>query len=1346
MPKNPCSLKFIIVMTALVMLFSVPLGLISFYYSESTTPDSTVDSVKLSRPTTAQSPYETRSPGKGIYFVTGTIASYGYGNGQHSRFFIINTFDWLWPTHADNGPILLIWDHSGWSDGWRSEMNNRGIPFTQISANNVQDSHFDVAQYRLIIISEYQPDQYLNKMESMVSVMEDYVAHGGILIDMVGTNYQRRWSRGVPGPFGVRTQNGNDGANYVAAVGHPMVHQMNRPFFTGSSASHARITTIPTGSETLLTIGQSPGGLPVASWLEIDLNAYTDNVALSRGDPENICYARSREYTMLVNVTSSKNLNDASEIRLYLDYNTTNATFCYNWTNDTFFKLQDHDGHVQLITDHCNITTDFVENWWLNFTFHINFTFPHEGMVDCFVNTTSGTGRFNLVRFPWLFRVENDLEFSGTPKLTARYQGELEAGDWVRGNESITVEDLTVHYQGAPNLIPEDDFFDVRVMDRAGNKWWDNQSSGESIFINITTRNVIDPDEEILITVENIMDSGICTSNLTFPLKIDAQAPLPPDEIKTYAYGKTSPFTKYPTINITWKDSADNASGLKGYYYSDHDNSFTSNGTFTDLTEGEIRGLNEGFNNIFVWCEDMVGNIGPAFSVPIQVDLTGVSFSNFTPSDSIWQNQSTLDCSVEISDHGGTGVDGSSIFYSISTAGPRQFSSWVPVWVPEDGILLRVESKCKFDEGDDNYIKWKAMDLAENDFVESEPRRILIDTSPVEFSETLTSIRSWYLYREIPSTIEVWDTGDSGVDQNSVEVRYSVTGENDLGPWMAVSPDNITAGEKGRWQVTASFRYLPGSENFIQFRCTDTAGNPMVYSKRFNLRIDTAGVEFGDFIIEDTDELPEVECSIRLSDRDSGVDVDSIFYSVSTEGDIEEKYGEWQAPSPMNIITGNPFMVYCTLTLEWGRQNYVRFKADDVVGWEEVISPSYRMNVTSEPVARISRPENRRTEFRDDQIVELDGSGSSDLDGDDLTFVWSSNISGFLGNNSTLFIYLEPGNHTITLTVTDADNNTAQKDILVDIKSKTAAKKEDDDTTETETGGISSGEGCMWWWIVIAAVVFLLILLLIFLILRRRKKKSEEDEKPVSTPSPQQRKPAYPYPYQQQQRPPQYQGGPAPQQSVYPPRYNMNQPQRPGLPGLAPQYPALPQHAGPQPSPTSKRHGIPPPAPPSESQQLPPPKEAPPQYQLPSFSTAEGEQDLNRMALPPAPDEVDSGPHEHTKELKKASPLPPPGMEEAQEGSPEEEEKEEEKEKSSPSLDSVFSGLTEAASDFPPPPSSPEPSPTVPREEEPPEPKVDEPKTLQCHSCSREYQAIIESFPSVVQCPYCGAQGMIESL
>ena len=62
--------------------------------------------------------------------------------------------------------------------------------------------------------------------------------------------------------------------------------------------------------------------------------------------PDGTCFTRYSNYTLQVNVTSSGTIDDASELRVYLDYNTTNATLVYNWTNQVFYKSRDNGGHV----------------------------------------------------------------------------------------------------------------------------------------------------------------------------------------------------------------------------------------------------------------------------------------------------------------------------------------------------------------------------------------------------------------------------------------------------------------------------------------------------------------------------------------------------------------------------------------------------------------------------------------------------------------------------------------------------------------------------------------------------------------------------------------------------------------------------------------------------------------------------------------------------------------------------------------------------------------------------------------------------------------------------------------
>ena len=1180
-----------------------------------------------------------RSAGdKGIYFVTGTIASYGYGNGQHSRFFIMNTFDWLWPTHADSGPILIIWDHQGWSDGWRREMNTRGIQFTQKSAGAVNVNDFDPNVFRMIIISEYQPNQHMNKMESMVSTMEDYVNNGGILIDMFGTNYQRRWSRGVPGPFGVRTNGNGNSHNFVVAVNHPMVRNMNRPSFSGSSASHGEITTIPQGSDILLTVGQNQGGMPVACWLEVDLTAYADNAAiLGHGDENKICYARHRPYTLSVNITSAKELTEVSEVKVFLDYNTTNATLCYNWTQKRFYKYQDTDGHVQFLVDDSTVTTDSVERWWLNFSVIFNFTFPHEDQVDCFISTAAITGIVRTDRFPNLFKVENDMELVGIPDLTGEFQGALEKNDWIRGNENINVANLMVRYAGAVDIYPKDDYFDVKITDKTGQAWWDNESSNESVEINLTSRNVSDLEEEYYITIENIPGTGICMTNLTFPVRIDADPPLYPVNLKCHAddfKDKETEHTNQPGMFVTWDAVEDPASGLKGYYYSQADNSGSINGTFLNVTEVELKNLHEGFASIYVWCIDMVGNIGESASSGILVDLSPPVFSNHTPMDGSWHNQTDIDCSIEIFDGAGSGVDGSSIEYAVSDNGVHGFDYWIPAWIPENNEPMVPSTKYIFHEGEDNYIKWRSKDITGNGFVESSSVNLKVDTTPINFAAEISPQMEWYDYAEISTTILVSDIG-SGVKPDSIETRISVSGPNDFGRWMSIDAENISENDGGSHELTVTFRYAEGKDNFIMFRGTDLVGNPITLSDKFNLKIDTSPVYFGIFTPLENDYADDkmVECFIQIFDDGSGVNPSSVEYSIANGGD-NENFGPWN--KGVNVVEGNPTQVLMELEFDWGAANFIRWRADDMMGTGHNISIPYRVWVNSKPEAIITSPAQGSYFSYDDEIA-FDASGSSDEDGDNLSFYWSSNVSlnRSVGRDAKFIVRLAPGKHTISLFVSDGHGYNESEKVKIEVISRVEYEKDSDedgfsdgleresgtdphngavipegepDIVITEPGGILSG-GSSLLFIILACIFLLVLVILIIFIILRKKKKSEKKVPAPSAPGPtQQTYPGpSPHPYQQgQYQTPVSQGysGPDPghragfgMQGIQSPQLML--PPGPHVVPGGPAFQAFPSQQGPP--------GIGPGIP------------ADPGYLLPSFQTDQGLQDLQRMALPPGP-------------------------------------------------------------------------------------------------------------------------------
>ena len=78
--------------------------------------------------------------------------------------------------------------------------------------------------------------------------------------------------------------------------------------------------------------------------------------------------------------------------------------------------------------------------------------------------------------------------------------------------------------------------------------------------------------------------------------------------------------------------------------------------------------------------------------------------------------------------------------------------------------------------------------------------------------------------------------------------------------------------------------------------------------------------------------------------------------------------------------------------------------------------------INNAPVAVISSPQTGST-FDSGQLIQFSSQGSTDLDGDDLFFIWSSSIDGEIFTTSSFFIeiLLTDGIHLITLKVQDSN-------------------------------------------------------------------------------------------------------------------------------------------------------------------------------------------------------------------------------------------------------------------------------------------------------------------------------------
>jgi fibronectin type 3 domain-containing protein len=183
----------------------------------------------------------------------------------------------------------------------------------------------------------------------------------------------------------------------------------------------------------------------------------------------------------------------------------------------------------------------------------------------------------------------------------------------------------------------------------------------------------------------------------------------------------------------------------------------------------------------------------------------------------------------------------------------------------------------------------------------------------------------------------------------------------------------------------------------------------------------------------------------------------------------------------------------------WNGEETLTFYASDEI-FDEIFDI---VTITVEPIndpplaPTIIKPENNII-FTEKESIDFEGRCSDpDLHyGDELTFTWFSSINGKLGNGSTIKnIYLDVGEHLITLNVSDISGETSETFIFLTVK-ESSNGKENQENIVLIIGSIG---------------VFIIILILILVIFMHIKKKEtykimsalkEEIESPIESQLP----------------------------------------------------------------------------------------------------------------------------------------------------------------------------------------------------------------------------------------------------
>ncbi len=475
---------------------------------------------------------------------------------------------------------------------------------------------------------------------------------------------------------------------------------------------------------------------PGAPNLPIKIN--NEFIGLLDGYGENICFANYTDYTFQVKVNDNNGLNDLDKVILQLDPLGTNLTYFWEGSTDTFIESYDPNNFASINSDPSDSLNDNIDTWTLDFKLNFNWSYPNEDLASCRVHSVSDYGFEIITDHNNIFQIENDLAFAGNLSVHGEYNNELQNGSWARSNESITWSGLKVVYQGTDHIYPKNDDFKVVINNDDGEEWYDTNSSGKSISIRSLTNpstDIRDLHELKIIGISNNSDM----SNISFELKVDGDA-------ITYfdPYPAPGAWLNRTTFECGIKIADINGSGVRADSIDyriivEGANEYTG---WTELNITEDRPqincsvfptFEEGLNNYIQWrAKDLVGN-GFEYSEQYQLklDLIEVEYTDIYPSANVWLQDRNVLFNITVTDMGGSGVDGCSMEYRASTNGKANYGNWLNVGATESSEIVKISIRITFDEGEDNYIQFRTIDIAGNGYTISPDFQIKIKTTDI---------------------------------------------------------------------------------------------------------------------------------------------------------------------------------------------------------------------------------------------------------------------------------------------------------------------------------------------------------------------------------------------------------------------------------------------------------------------------------------------------------------------------------------------------------------------------------------------------------------------------------------
>lgn len=752
-----------------------------------------------------------------------------------------------------------------------------------------------------------------------------------------------------------------------------------------------------------------------------------------------VVYARHKAYDFVVDVNPTGLTQLPSLVQLTLDPDGVAVSMecTLSSSGTSFLELEDpndlielHSGSSDLVMDDANGTA------YLHFRVIFDWAWPHEELCRANVRLTPQAGSSFDILSLGLFYVENDLELVGNAVGKGEWQGDLPLNGWVRSMENVTISGPRAVYQGTTDLHPPSGVCTVTAMDNDGDSWDGPLLEGGAFEVTVRADDSTDGGEVISLNLTELPPLSETTSGVSFQMRVDNDAPTfvnpIPDGIDWHSVNEMLVSITAVDVNTSGPDHRTllYTSSIGGV---DSFGEWTTEGLATARREDAADGLvtlefPDGDSNYIRWqIHDMVGNLATSEMFNIKVDSRNITFSDPIPTPGEWQLAFSVDCGVTIHDVEGSGINVNTIQYRYSPNNLSQYTGWLD-WdegTQGDDQTISTMVNLLLVESAFNYVQWRAFDIAGNGITTSPHYKVSIDFTPISFSDMApVDVQG---FREVMCWATVTDgLVGSGVDLSTIEYRLATTGTDWTG-WLPVGMEGVSV--INRFSVVVDL--AEGEGNKVQFRGLDVAGNGPTESGELTVFVDSLAPEITligpDPEVRLTSTDPKISFNIQ-DDVGIGVDKGSIWFRMGKEG--PQGLGEWVK---VTDVKGDSLVtVELEIQLTPGPGNIIQLKASDLFG-NEAIGDEYGFHVNRDPKAIIDLPK-ALAEFTAGDPIILDGSGSSDPDGDELLATWSlENGSGnYDGINTTTT--MEEGTHVLTLSVSDPYGGSDSASVTINVE------------------------------------------------------------------------------------------------------------------------------------------------------------------------------------------------------------------------------------------------------------------------------------------------------------------------